>query len=76
MIVVSYQDKRGASCTRSFDDKVAVVAFIARLRCEATITEDGKKIGEVYYLPDATKRRKWGWWIEAERAARARMEEL
>ena len=66
-ITVSYQDRRGASCTRSFDDKVSAVAFIARLRCEAIITDgEQRKIGEVYYLQNATKRRKWGWWIDPD----------
>jgi hypothetical protein len=67
VIIVSYQDRRGASCMRAFDDKISTVAFIARLRCEATITHGGEKIGEVYYLQNAPdKRRKWGWWIDPD----------
>lgn len=66
-VQVTYLDRKGAGCMRSFPDRESCQAFISKLRCIATVRENGEEIGKVEYRPgDADDSRvKWIWWIEA-----------
>lgn len=68
---VSWVDRRGASCSRSFSDCRDLGRFLDQLRREATIRNYlGEKIGAVEFAPDLhdDRRRKWVWYYDGEGA--------
>jgi len=68
---VTYMDRRGAGCVRTFHDEESLRAFVSKLHMPATIWIGDRQIGSVYRASGEVDdgRVKWLWNFELQEKA-------